>query len=198
MLFTLGIGSNMGIASVLITAIKDAFPKLKQWFLAIAVAVFGISVGSIYITPGGQYLINLFDFFGASFVAFFLAVGELITFGWIYGVERLCKDIEFMLSRKTGLYWRICWRFITPALMAFILIYTIVDMKLITYRDYVYPTLLYGMYYMIFFKEFILIFFNFYFLMFLQSLDGFCLQLVSHNCLFGCFMRTIRKQGKHL
>lgn len=144
MLFTLGIGSNVGIASVLITAIKDSFPKLKQWLLAIVVGLFGICIGSIYITPGGQYLINLVDFFGASFIAFFLAVTQLITFGWIYGVDRLCKDIEFMLSRKTGWYWRICWRFITPAMMAFILIYTIVDMKLITYGGYVYPTLFYG------------------------------------------------------
>lgn len=84
------------------------------------------------------------DYFGASFVAFILAIAELITIGWIYGVDRLCKDIEFMLGIQTGIYWRICWGFITPVLMIVILIYTLIELEPLTYRDYVYPDSAYG------------------------------------------------------
>ena len=52
------------------------------------------------------------DYYGASFVAFVLAIAELITFGWIYGVPRFCKDTEFMLGFRPNLYWRLCWRYI--------------------------------------------------------------------------------------
>lgn len=96
---------------------------------------------------GGQFVLNLVDHFGASFIAFVLAVAELIAVAWIYGVDRLCKDIEFMSNRKTGIYWRICWGLITPFLMATILIYSIATMEPITYKKYVYPDAAYGKYY---------------------------------------------------
>lgn len=68
-------------------------------------------------------MIDIADFFGATFVAFLLAIAEIITIAWIYGVNRLCKDAEFMLGLKTGLYWRICWGLITPTFMATVLVY---------------------------------------------------------------------------
>lgn len=77
-------------------------------------------------------------------MAFVLAIVELITIAWIYGVNRLCKDAEFMLGIKTGLYWRICWGIITPLLMGSILIYTLITLEPLTYNGYIYPTNAYG------------------------------------------------------
>lgn len=34
-----------------------------------------------------------------------------------------CRDIEFMLKRKTGLYWKFCWAILIPVMLAFIFIY---------------------------------------------------------------------------
>lgn len=84
------------------------------------------------------------DFFGASFIAFVLGIAELITFSWIYGVNRICLDIEFMLGIKTGWYWRICWGFITPGLMFAILIYHLSTWEPLTYKNYEYPNVAYG------------------------------------------------------
>lgn len=44
-----------------------------------------------------------------------------------------------MFGVKTGLYWRICWAFITPALMTLVLIYTLIEYKPLTYKDESYP-----------------------------------------------------------
>lgn len=173
MLFTLGIGSNIGMASVIITVLRDEFPKLKQWWLAIGAAVFGIGVGSIFCTPAGQFLLNLVDFYGVSNVVFFLAVAELIAIAWIYGVKQICQDIEFMSKRKTGWYWRITWQIVTPIFMIVILIYTIVDMKLVKYRDYDYPKLVHGKNSILFKMS---VHFNCFY--FSQELDGFYLVLV--------------------
>lgn len=89
---------------------------------------------------------NLVDFFGASLIAFVLAIAELIAIGWIYGVNRLCKDIEFMIGRNPGIYWRLCWGIITPILMISILIYTIVSYEPLTYKNILYPNSAYGSY----------------------------------------------------
>lgn len=63
------------------------------------------------------------DHYGATFIAFNLVIFELGTFCYIYGVERICKDIEFMLGFRPNLYWRICWKYLTPGTTAFLVAY---------------------------------------------------------------------------
>ncbi|XP_013107532.2 sodium-dependent nutrient amino acid transporter 1 [Stomoxys calcitrans] len=144
MLLVLGMGSNVGMASCVITVIKDRFNHLPHWLLATAMAVMGFMCGIIYMTPGGQFVLNLVDFFGCSFIALFLAIAELIAVSWMYGVKRLCQDIEFMLGVKTGLYWRICWVLITPGLMFAVLLYTLITLEPLTYNGVAYPLNVYG------------------------------------------------------
>ncbi|XP_037821703.1 sodium-dependent nutrient amino acid transporter 1 [Lucilia sericata] len=138
MLFVLGIGSNVGMASCVMTVIRDRFTHIKQWIIVVCLAVTCYGLGLLYITPGGQYILNLLDFYGASFVALVLAIFELIAVGWIYGVKQLCKDIHFMLGIKTSIYYRLCWGIITPAFMAAILIYTLVEYEPLQYNGYTY------------------------------------------------------------
>ncbi|KAL9703118.1 hypothetical protein quinque_006636 [Culex quinquefasciatus] len=143
MLFVLGIGSIVGMATTIMTVIRDRFPHLKPSLVAIGIAIVGFGIGIIYTTPGGQFLLDFLDFYGASFVALVQAVFEIITFSWIYGVGRLCRDIEFMLGIRTGLYWRICWGFVTPIMLIAILIYHIVTYEAFTSNGYVFSN---GMY----------------------------------------------------
>lgn len=93
---------------------------------------------------GGQFILNLVDYFGASLIALVLAIAELFTLGWIYGVRRICKDTEFMIGRNPGLYWRLCWGIITPILMTAILIYTFVSYEPLQYKGQTYPAWSYG------------------------------------------------------
>ncbi|XP_058830523.1 sodium-dependent nutrient amino acid transporter 1-like isoform X2 [Topomyia yanbarensis] len=144
MLFVLGIGSNVAMTSCVMTVIRDRFPKVKNWQAATVISVCGVGLGSVYVTPGGQYILTLVDHFGASFIALVLAIAELIAIGWIYGTDRFCKDVEFMLGTRPNLYWRLCWRWLTPALMFAILVYSLATLEPLTYQGYVYPSIAYG------------------------------------------------------
>ncbi|KAG4076236.1 hypothetical protein HA402_014785 [Bradysia odoriphaga] len=139
MLLTLGLGSNVGMTLVLVNFIQDKFIKLKHWQIVLPIAVVQFMCGLVYLTPGGQHILNLVDFYGVSFVALVLAVPELITFGWIYGVERLWLDVKFMRNVETGLYYRLTWKFVSPLLMLIILIYQVVQFKSISYNEQKYP-----------------------------------------------------------
>lgn len=33
------------------------------------------------------------------------------------GVDRFSSDIEQMMGFKPGLYWRLCWKFVSPAFL---------------------------------------------------------------------------------
>lgn len=139
MLFVLGIGSTVGMGSCIIKAVRDQFGSLPNWPVALSLAVVGFGVSVIYTTPGGQFILNLVDFYGVSLPALVLAIGELLALGWVYGVGRFCEDIHFMVQQKTGIYWRLCWGIISPGLMLLVLIYTLMRFKPITYKDVQYP-----------------------------------------------------------
>lgn len=51
MLYTLGIGSNVAMMSCIMTVIRDKFPKVKNWHAASILAILGICLGSLYVTP---------------------------------------------------------------------------------------------------------------------------------------------------
>uniref|UniRef100_A0A1B0G7U7 Sodium-dependent nutrient amino acid transporter 1 n=1 Tax=Glossina morsitans morsitans TaxID=37546 RepID=A0A1B0G7U7_GLOMM len=143
MLFILGVGSNIGIVSCKVAAIKDNFPNVKQWQCALGIALLSFCIGLTYVTPGGQFLLTLVDYYGVAMMSLFLGICELYVMGWVYGVNRLCKDVEFMIGRKVGLYWRMCWSVITPIIMTVILIYFLSTYAPLTYNNKTYSN---GMY----------------------------------------------------
>ncbi|XP_012219264.2 sodium-dependent nutrient amino acid transporter 1-like isoform X1 [Linepithema humile] len=140
MLFILGIGTTVAFCNVIISIIKDQFPQLKQWKIAGVLSILGFSVGVVYCTPGGQYILNLVDYFGGTFIIVFLACFEVIGISWIYGVDNFLDDIEFMVGRRPFFYWRFCWCYLTPIFLFTILIYFLIDITPLTYNDEYYPT----------------------------------------------------------
>ncbi|XP_037954738.1 sodium-dependent nutrient amino acid transporter 1 [Teleopsis dalmanni] len=140
MLFTLGVGSIVALQSTIVTIICDQFKSIKYWKVALITSICGFLLGLVYVTPGGQWILNLVDFYGGTYVVFVLAILEMVGIAWIYGLQNLCDDIEFMTNRKVTVYWRICWAFLTPVLMAFIFIYSMVTIKPLTYSGEEYPT----------------------------------------------------------
>lgn len=139
MLFVLGIGSNIAMASCIITVIRDQFPKLKAGAVAVAVCSVGFLIGIVYVTPGGQMVLNLVDYFGASTIVFVLGFGEIVAISWVYGLNQICHDIEFMLNRKPSIYWRLTWGLITPGILLVVFIYTVSTSPRLSYQGNDYP-----------------------------------------------------------
>jgi solute carrier family 6 (neurotransmitter transporter, glycine) member 5/9 len=101
--------------------------------------VIGCLIGLVYVTPGGQFVLNLVDHFGGTFLIFALAILEVVGIFWIYGLENFCLDLEFMTKRKVTAFWRIAWTTVTPGLMIIIFIYTMVKLENPRYMDKEYP-----------------------------------------------------------
>lgn len=95
---------------------------------------------------GGQYMVTLVDFFCMSFLIFLMAIAQLITFGWIYGIGRICSDVEFMLKRQPHVCWRISWGIVTPVMMILIFIYSLVTWTPLKYNQQEYSVGMSGKY----------------------------------------------------
>jgi len=51
MLFVLGIGSEVGLASAIISIVHDQFPKIRYWHIAAGTCLCEFLIGLIYVTP---------------------------------------------------------------------------------------------------------------------------------------------------
>ncbi|XP_041978591.1 uncharacterized protein LOC121732704 [Aricia agestis] len=140
MLVSLGLGCGVAMMSTVNTMLLDKFPRVPFTLMSIGVCVCGFSVGLVYMTPGGQYILEIVDFYGGPFMRVFTSIPETIGFCWIYGIENICLDIEFMLKRKTSSYWRVCWAVVTPIFMFVIFTYAMVTSDRIKFGGtYEYP-----------------------------------------------------------
>jgi solute carrier family 6 (neurotransmitter transporter, glycine) member 5/9 len=138
MLYVLGIGSLIASVSGIMTTIQDNFKCVKNWQAAMCVAIYGVISGSIYYTQSGQEILELVDSYGVTFVTFNLAICEIVTFCYIYGVERIMSDIKFMLGFTPGVYWRTCWKYLTPTFLIALLVYDYIS-KMISESKSEYP-----------------------------------------------------------
>uniref|UniRef100_A0A8D1V6N3 Transporter n=1 Tax=Sus scrofa TaxID=9823 RepID=A0A8D1V6N3_PIG len=141
MLLALGIDSSMGGMEAVITGLADDFPVLKRHR---KLFTFGVSFGTFLlalfcITKGGIYVLTLLDTFAAGTSILFAVLMEAIGVSWFYGVDRFSNDIQQMMGFKPGLYWRLCWKFVSPAFLLFVVVVSIINFKPLTYDDYIYP-----------------------------------------------------------
>ncbi|XP_060802920.1 sodium-dependent nutrient amino acid transporter 1 [Amyelois transitella] len=143
MMGVLGVGSGVALLSTVNTILLDAFPNVRTIYMSSLACTVGFLVGLVYVTPGGQYILELVDHYGGTFMRLFAAIVETIGVFWIYGLENLCLDIEFMLGIKTSFYWRICWSIVTPAIMIVVFMYAMITTTTLLYGDYEYPQVAY-------------------------------------------------------
>ena len=70
-------------------------------------------------------MLTLVDYFGGNFTIYVLATLEVIGVAWVYGLQNICDDIQFMLNIKVGIFWRFTWGFFVPIVLVLILVYSL-------------------------------------------------------------------------
>jgi solute carrier family 6 (neurotransmitter transporter, glycine) member 5/9 len=142
MMFTLGLGSGVALHNASVSAIWDAFPRIKYWKILLGQTIATFFLGLMYVTEGGQWMLTLIDFYGGTFSVFGIAIVELIAIFWIYGLDNFCDDLEFMTGKVVVSYLRICWKVVTPLMMTIIFVYSMLVLKNTTYSGREFPPFL--------------------------------------------------------
>ncbi|EDV59240.1 sodium- and chloride-dependent glycine transporter 1 [Drosophila erecta] len=141
MLFLLGIDSVFVQLEAIMTSILDEWYWVRshKWKLTLISCLVFLVFSSIMCTNGGMYILQLFDWYSSSIAVIVICLVEIIMVAWIYGIKNFMLDVEFMLGKRPSLYWRILWQIVTPVIIIFILITSIVFMRTITYNNIPYP-----------------------------------------------------------
>nr|P27922.1 RecName: Full=Sodium-dependent dopamine transporter; Short=DA transporter; Short=DAT; AltName: Full=Solute carrier family 6 member 3 [Bos taurus] len=141
MLLTLGIDSAMGGMESVITGLADEFQLLHRhrelFTLLVVLATFLLSL--FCVTNGGIYVFTLLDHFAAGTSILFGVLMEVIGVAWFYGVWQFSDDIKQMTGRRPSLYWRLCWKFVSPCFLLFVVVVSIATFRPPHYGAYVFP-----------------------------------------------------------
>ena len=142
MLLTVGLDTQFGCFETMISAFVDEYPKYlknRKMLFTAGVCVVEFFLGIPCIMEGGIYVLQILDWYCAVFSLMLLSLTECIVIGWIYGADRFLKDIEFMIGYMPSKWWKICWKFVTPFVIMFIWLFSVSQLKPVSYADYHYP-----------------------------------------------------------
>merc|ERR1711976_884625 len=78
----------------------DFEPKLraKKTMIVGIVCVIGFLCGIPLTTRGGTFLLELLDYYAASWPYLFIGFCELILVSWVYGINNFLADLKHMIG----------------------------------------------------------------------------------------------------
>ncbi|EHA99485.1 Sodium- and chloride-dependent glycine transporter 2 [Heterocephalus glaber] len=142
MLLTLGLDTMFATIETIVTSISDEFPKYLRTHkpvFTLGCCICFFIMGFPMITQGGIYMFQLVDTYAASYALVIIAIFELVGISYVYGLQRFCEDIEMMIGFQPNIFWKICWAFVTPTILTFILCFSFYQWEPMTYGSYHYP-----------------------------------------------------------
>ncbi|XP_077290278.1 serotonin transporter [Arctopsyche grandis] len=142
MLITLGLDSTFGGLEAMITALCDEYPRAlgRRRELFVLVLLILIYICALPTTTyGGVYLVNLLNVYGPGLAILFVVFVEAAGVCWIYGVDKFSADVEQMIGHRPGIFWRVCWNYISPVFLLCIFIFSLLSYKDMLGGEYEYP-----------------------------------------------------------
>ncbi|XP_078359801.1 sodium- and chloride-dependent GABA transporter 1-like isoform X2 [Oculina patagonica] len=141
MLFNLGLDSQFVGVETVTTVLADWRPGFRRYkaYITLGFCVVSYLLGLAHVTQGGMYVFQMFDYQAGGISLVLIAFLEAVGIGWFYGTEKFCTDIENMIGHRPNLYYRLCWKYISPAIIGVIFIWFCVDWAGISYGDFQYP-----------------------------------------------------------
>lgn len=82
-------------------------------------------ISVIFFAHGaGSYMFAIFDEYAGSFSLVLIALFELLTISYVYGLKRFCDDCELMTGKRPHFVVLLSWRFVSPILLLIVILAT--------------------------------------------------------------------------
>ena len=135
MLLMLGIDSAFALVEGFSTPIKDAtgwkHVKITAWL-----CVIGLAIGILFVTKAGYYWLDIVDHYISDYGLVTVALAECVLVGWLFGAGKFRKYINDTSEINIGKWWEICIMFISPLIMGYFLISSLIKGILEPYGGY--------------------------------------------------------------
>ncbi|XP_023341674.1 sodium-dependent proline transporter [Eurytemora carolleeae] len=145
MLFTLGLDSQFAIVETILTGILDFMPSWRKWklYIVAGICIVGFLVGLPLTCPGGGYVLNLLDYYAATWPYLFIGFAELMIISYVYGFNQYIEDLVEMTGaswlQKAKPFLGFFYCFLSPLVIIVILCYSWATYEPLTSGEYIYP-----------------------------------------------------------
>jgi len=130
-----GLSSHISILEAVTAAIMDKLHLSRKKSAAI-VCGSGFIISMAFATNGGLLLLDLIDYFINNLALLFSCFVELIILAWLFKIADI-REYSNRLSEFTiGRWFELCLRFISPAMLAIILVKNLINTVNNGYGDY--------------------------------------------------------------
>ena len=57
----------------------------------------------------------------------------------VYGIDKFCANIESMIGYQPNIYWRSCWKFVSPLFLVIVVGSAVVSSERLSFHNYIFP-----------------------------------------------------------
>ncbi len=142
-LLTLAIDSAFSLVEGIVAGVHDYLP-FKREHITLAACMLAMFGGILFCTSAGLYWLDIVDHHINNFGLTIFGLLECIAIGWIFGAENVRGFVNGTSDFSIGRWWNFCIKYLTPAVLIFIIATTLVQRIRNPYEDYPQWTLLLG------------------------------------------------------
>jgi len=137
-LFLAGISSGISLIEAFACAMGDKFGWSRKKVVSYTCLI-GFIGSLVFTTKAGLYLIDIIDHFVTNYALILGGIIECYVVGWILKCKVMRSHINKSSSAsalKIGFWWDICIRFVTPLVLTWILLHTLIGELKSNYGGY--------------------------------------------------------------
>ncbi|MGM0440924.1 MAG: sodium-dependent transporter [Elusimicrobiota bacterium] len=119
-----GLSSSISILEAFTSSVMDKFHYSRKKVVSVLCLVAFVG-GIIFTTGGGLYWLDIVDHFITNYGLVTVGILECLVIGWYFKAEKMRDHVNSVSRINLGRWWDISVKFVTPLILAVILIYSL-------------------------------------------------------------------------
>ncbi len=134
-LLTLGIDSAFALQEAFTTGLHDKW-KISPGMLSLGFVAVALPISLVFTTRGGFYWFDIVDKWICDFGLVVAGLGQCIAVGYLYNLREFREYLNSVSEIRLGRWWEVALRYVTPAVLLYILVMNVRAEILETYEGY--------------------------------------------------------------
>lgn len=130
-----GLTSSVSLVEAVSAPFIDKFGWSRNKIVTI-ISIIGFIISSVYATGAGLYLLDIVDNFVNNYGIVVVGLLEVVLIGWLSSPDIIREHTNSMSYFRIGKWWNICIKFVTPAILIYMLIQSVLKEIKTPYGDY--------------------------------------------------------------
>jgi NSS family neurotransmitter:Na+ symporter len=134
-LITLAVDSAFSLVEAVVAGFNDYIP-IKRETLTLVICLVAMAIGLLFCTHAGLFWLDIVDHHINNFGLTTFGLIECIAIGWFIGAENVREFINSVSDFTLGRWWNFCIKYLTPAVLIFIIGMNLFERIRIAYEGY--------------------------------------------------------------